>query len=309
MSPIAPRVTVSVVIPCYNLGQFLEEAVRSVWESHFPGVEVIVVDDGSTEPLPLTALKDMAAQFDATDRFSVIRQNNQGVSAARNTGIQRAAGAYVLPLDADDKVRPGFLAHAAQVLDSEPEVGVVYGHLQRFGVESDLWEFSEFNEAQMLMENQVPVCAVARKKAWADCGGFDSHVMAHEDWEFWINVMRHGWKFRLIREIVVDYRARENSEIGKWGNPEVRRDAVAYICRKHRDLYTAHLPEVLAGKELKLLKWETLFAECRGRLVETAEGVRVQEVVIKRLLKEAEERESEMRELRERRWWQGFRRP
>lgn len=107
---------VSVVIPCYNQARYLDECISSVLEQSFGSFEIIVVDDGSNNPEDISLL-------DHADypRTTLLRQANQGPSAARNAGIRKARGKYILPLDADDKIAPRFLELCVGVMERNPE--------------------------------------------------------------------------------------------------------------------------------------------------------------------------------------------
>src|SRR5271157_928118 len=113
---------VSVVIPCFNHGEFLPEAVESVTALQRDDVELIVVDDGSDDERTRKEMDALPAQA-----IKVIRQENKGLAAARNAGIAISKGEYVLPLDADNRLHPGYIEHGVRILDSNPHVGVVYG--------------------------------------------------------------------------------------------------------------------------------------------------------------------------------------
>src|SRR5262245_34012598 len=130
--PETPRV--SVIVPCYNLGQYLDEAVASVLAQTYQNFEILVVDDGSTEPLTQALLADYSRP-----KTSVIRIPHAGVSAARNAGLARARGAYFCALDADDRLEPSFLEKTVAALDADPAVTFVSCWLRTFGDEE--WEW------------------------------------------------------------------------------------------------------------------------------------------------------------------------
>ena len=112
---------VSVVIPCYNQGAFIDDAVNSVLAQTFSDFEIIIVNDGSTD-----ATTNALLERYSRPKTTVIHTENQGVCAARNTAIKAAAGKYILPLDADDKIEPTYLEKAVNVFDNHPETGVVW---------------------------------------------------------------------------------------------------------------------------------------------------------------------------------------
>jgi len=119
---------VSIIIPCYNQGRYLAESIGSVLASDFTELEIIVVDDGSTEPETRRIL-DMLEY----PKTRLIRRANGGLAAARNSGIAEAQGRYILPLDADDRIGPEYLGQAVAALEADPQLGVVYCRAERFG--------------------------------------------------------------------------------------------------------------------------------------------------------------------------------
>src|ERR687885_795015 len=110
---------VSVVIPCYNQAHFLGEAIESVLAQSYPHFEIVVVDDGSTDNT-----SEVAARYPGV---RCIRQNNQGVAAARNTGIRESNGSYLVFLDADDRLLPEALEVGLEQLKVHPECAFVSG--------------------------------------------------------------------------------------------------------------------------------------------------------------------------------------
>ena len=112
--------TVSVVITCYNQGQYLEECINSVTNSDYPNIEIILVDDGSEDTFTQKTLDKLDS-----GKIRIIRQNNQGVCAARNNGIAAASGKYILPLDADDKIAETYISKAVEILAQNPQIGIV----------------------------------------------------------------------------------------------------------------------------------------------------------------------------------------
>ncbi|HEY8019698.1 MAG TPA: glycosyltransferase [Thermoanaerobaculia bacterium] len=238
-APASGSARLSVVIPCYDQGELLIEAVASVERSVEEACELIVVNDGSRQPRTLEVLDRLRRAG-----YRIVDQANAGLAAARNRGVALAAGSYVLPLDADNRLRPGFVPAALAILEAAPEVGVVYGNRHDFGLRNGTVEVPDFNLASLLLFNTIDACALLRKEMWSACGGYDPRAPAWEDWELWIAGAERGWLLRHLPVVGFDYRVRPGSMITAVDDEE-RRRLYAYIIAKHRDLYGSRLPEIL----------------------------------------------------------------
>ncbi|MGD0281091.1 MAG: glycosyltransferase, partial [Dissulfurispiraceae bacterium] len=249
-------VKASIVIPCYNHGQYLREALESALRSDFDGYEVIVVDDGSTDEDTLSIIEELKSQLNRRQNVTFLRQENQGLAAARNNGIMAARGEYILPLDADNRIRPNYLRKAIEILDNDPSIGVVYAYAKYIGEKNGFWEFPAFDARKLLLGNFVEACSVLRKSVWEDCNGYDPDmgIMGYEDWDLWIGAMERGWKFHLIKEALFDYRIVKGSMIAGCNVTENRRHLIKYICNKHRDTYVKNLGYVVAEKDVSVLE-------------------------------------------------------
>ena len=223
---------VSVVIPCFNHGEFLPEAVASVPVASRDDVELIVVDDGSTDKRTRQEMDKLEAQG-----VKVIRQENRGLAAARNAAITASNGEYIFPLDADDRMRSGWIDSALEILESEPEVGVVYGHAECFGTRQGRWETGPFDASRLLGANYIPAIALFRRPIWEQNGGYDRTmpVQGFEDWDFWLGALEHGWQFLYIPEVFFEYRQTTESMTARMRGFE---DQIGeFIGRKHGLLY------------------------------------------------------------------------
>jgi glycosyltransferase involved in cell wall biosynthesis len=201
LSPGQPLI--AVVIPCYNYGMYITEAVESVKAQTLSNVELIVVDDGSTDPLTVQILSELAAK----GGVNVIRQPNRGLSAARNTGIRSTSARYIVCLDADDRIEPTYLEKAVAVLESRPDVGIAYSWARLFGDEDYIWVTEPADAVRLLEYNHIPVSAVFRREAWQLVGGFDETMrIGYEDWEFWLRIMSLGYRGWLIPEPLFAHR-------------------------------------------------------------------------------------------------------
>ena len=196
------RPRVSVVIPCFNQGGFLHQAILSVFDQTFTDFEIVIVDDGSTDP-------STVAVIDALDlpRVSVIRQENGGLPNARNTGIRASVGEYVVTLDADDMLAETYLEELAAVLDRAPNAGYAHCWAELFGDFQAVWATRPPNPYQLLLSNSVVGCVMLRRSAWEDAGGYDeSMVHGNEDWDLWIRLSAAGWGSVQVEKPLFRYR-------------------------------------------------------------------------------------------------------
>jgi glycosyltransferase involved in cell wall biosynthesis len=223
---------VSVVMPCYNHGEFLAEAVQSVTDLGRPDFELIVVDDGSTDERTRNEIDALVAQG-----INVIRQQNKRLGAARNAGVLASHGEYLLPLDADDRLRAEWIDTGIGILDSDSHVGVVYGDAQCFGTRTERWHVGPFDSERLLNWNFIHASAIYRRSVWEQNNGYDTTmpVQGLEDWDFWLGALEHGWRFVYLPEVFFDYRRHEQSMITRTAAFE---DQIKeFIARKHGLLY------------------------------------------------------------------------
>lgn len=191
----SPEYGVSVVIPAFNYARYLPEAIASALAQPYSPLEVIVVDDGSTDETP-------AVLAGITDpRLRVIRQQNAGLSAARNTGIREARHPFIAFLDADDRWAEGFLPTTMSRFRELPDhFAIVATGSQRMTVDGHLVEqpHTLVNPPQtlsardfILLNRMFPSAVVARRSVLLECGGFDTELRSSEDRDMWIRITTH----------------------------------------------------------------------------------------------------------------------
>jgi GT2 family glycosyltransferase len=238
-------VDLSIVIPCHDDGEFLVEAVASAERSAAERTELLVVNDGSREPRTLEVLAVLRRAG-----YRVIDQQQAGLAAARNRGCSEARGRYLLPLDADNRLRPELPREAVAVLDREPGVGVVYGDRAEFGCRSGRVEAAEFDLDGLLRANFIDACAVLRREVWEQCGGYDGAMPAQgwEDWDLWIGAAERGWRFHRLPGVTFDYRVRPGSMASRLLSAEVGTAVRLHMIDKHHDLYRRRLPGLLTAQ-------------------------------------------------------------
>ena len=185
-----PSARVAVVVPCFNGGALVSEAVASIAEPE--PVELVVVDDASTDPVTLAAL---AALEQAGTR--VLRlEANAGLAGARNAGVAATAAPYVFPLDADDLLLPGVLTKAADRLDAAPAAVACVGDYQEFGGSSVTRAVpARLDPYRVAYTNEYPVLSLFRRTALERLGGWRDPFPAHrgyEDWNLWMDLAQEG---------------------------------------------------------------------------------------------------------------------
>jgi glycosyltransferase involved in cell wall biosynthesis len=234
---------VSIVITCYNLGAYLEEALQSALAQTGADFEVVLVDDGSTDPATVALLDRLPAH----PQLRVLRTANQGVARARNHGIAMATGDYILPLDADDRILPEYLAQAAPVLDQRPEVGFVGCHYRTFGERDAEYRPSDYTLPGLLVENTVPIASLFRRSCWEQVGGYSADV-AIEDWDFWLSILELGYIGIVIPEILFEYRVRANSRHGENQQLDAYQRTRELLYERHHTSYERYARDVFLSQ-------------------------------------------------------------
>lgn len=229
---------VSIVIPIFNQAKFLVETFESVMNSTFRQIEIIIVDDGSKDSSAEVALK-LKEKF--PEKVSVILQENAGPAKARNEGIKKASGKYVLPLDGDDLISPTYIESAVKILDHNPDVKVVYSEAEKFGDKNGKWKLKPFSLKALALDNMIFVSAFYRKKDWELAGGYDERMTwGWEDWEFWINLLKTGGKVVKLPETGFYYRIRKNSR-RKSTNKASKQKTIDLINSKHFEFLNSQI--------------------------------------------------------------------
>ena len=138
---------------------------------------------------------------------------NSGPGRARNTGVTAASGRFILPLDADNRVRPEGVTRAIDFLERNPDVDVVYGDVEFFGGKTGVESVPDFDLRRLLTWNYIYASSLFRKTSWERFGGFDDDraTQGYEDWDFWCRIAFNGGKLYHVHEILHEYRVRTDS--------------------------------------------------------------------------------------------------
>jgi glycosyltransferase involved in cell wall biosynthesis len=204
-----------VIIPAYDVADFIGDALDSVFAQTFTDYEVIVVNDGSPDTLEL---EQALAPY--MSRIVYLKQENRGVSAARNTAIAAARGSLLAFLDGDDVWLPNYLEVQVAHILADPAIDVLYPNVQMFGGSSETGE--EFMticpsngevtfERLLLQECNVSNCSIARRETIVRAGGFDESLRSVEDFYLWLSVIKQGGRIDYDRTVLARDRRRNDS--------------------------------------------------------------------------------------------------
>lgn len=228
---------VTLIIPCYNDGKYIMEALQSLYNQTLLPEKIIIVDDGSN-----TDTKKIL-NFINHPLVHIVYQENKGVSAARNYAISLAQTDYIVNLDADDYYEPTFIEKAVELLNNNDHVVAVSSYCRTFREDKtiDIIKPLGGNLKDFIVINNGRASAMFRKKCWEVVGGFDEKMQAgYEDWEFWIAVLKLGGHLHIIKEVLSHYRikavSRDQNALKKH-DFELRQ----YIYLKHKEVYQEYL--------------------------------------------------------------------
>jgi glycosyltransferase involved in cell wall biosynthesis len=252
----APRIagepSVSIIVPCFNYGRFLGEAIESALaQTHLP-LEVIVIDDGSTDDS-----REVAARY--VPAIDLLTQPNRGLVAVLNRGVGVAKGEYFVILSADDVLRPMYVETLLAALLERPDAAYAYGEMEYFGAKTGVFPAKPFSPALLLAGNYINASALTRRADALAVGGFQPNARnAWEDWDFWLRLLESGRYGVPVSEPLLRYRRHPTTS----RNPPSRWSALKAlraVAAMHPELY-ARRPHVI--RELLLLA-----ALVTGRLV------------------------------------------
>ncbi len=195
---------ISIVVSCFNYGHFLDEAIDSALEQTFEDFEILVVDDGSTDP----ETKSVLADFERPKTRVIRLAENRGAPVARNVGVRASSGRYACALDADDRLHPRYLEKTKALLDEDRDdrLGFVTTWLKKFGTESEVIKPEEYDPLRLAVANSLHATSLFRRQVWEEVGGYREHLAGYEDWNLWLNLVAAGYRWAVVPEVLLDYR-------------------------------------------------------------------------------------------------------
>ncbi len=193
---------VSIIIPCYNYGRFLAEAVESALSQTLPAAEILIVDDGSTDDS-----LDVARTLAAFPGVRLIEQSNQGAVATFNAGIRASVGEYFVVLSADDRLDPYFLERTVPRLREHADAAYVYTAYRMFGARRRSLPALPYSARRLRLRPYISATALVRRSAFDEVGGFPTTMAGGvEDWDFFLSLAQRDRRAVAIPEILFHYR-------------------------------------------------------------------------------------------------------
>lgn len=200
--------TVSLVLPTYNQAHYLPAALDGVFAQTYPHYELIVVNDGCTDETP-----SILADYHQRYEFTIIEQENQGLPTALNAGFSGAQGEYLTWTSSDNVMLPEMLATLVSVLDTHPDVGLVYADwevIDETGQVIAIAHSIEYDRHLLLMDNYINACFLYRRKCQEKVGCYDPRMRGGEDWDYWLRISRF-YKMVHVSKPLYQYRVHSAS--------------------------------------------------------------------------------------------------
>ena len=197
---------VSVIIPCYNSGKTISRAIESILIQTWENIELIIVNDGSTDKSTINLL----SSFSANPSINVYSQNNHGLAAARNSGIRISNGYFILPLDSDDWLDPNAIKIMVDVYRKSIPNSIVFSDIKLEGNRHNI-KTTFSNPLEQMFSNQLPYCMLFTKEVLVSVNGYDENLLhGLEDWDLNIRLLINRFNFVKINNPVFHY----------WVDPE-----------------------------------------------------------------------------------------
>ncbi|WP_312321547.1 glycosyltransferase family A protein [Soonwooa sp.] len=230
---MTPNQLISIIVPCYNQSQYLDECLQSVLDQTYQNWECIIVNDGSKDDTEEIALKWIVKD----NRFKYISKENGGVASARNYGIRKCKGEWILPLDGDDKINIEYLSKAQTFFTKD--IDLIYSNSEFFGEVTGVWNLENYNYFNLLQSNMIFCSAFFRKTSWEKASGYDPKLIyGYEDWEFWISILNENSKVIKLDYLGFYYRRKLESRDILINKDVTKKDkSYNYIYTKHLDKY------------------------------------------------------------------------
>ncbi|WP_255748634.1 glycosyltransferase [Pontibacter liquoris] len=242
VTPISSNDILSVVVPYFNMGKYIDDTIDSIKNSSVVRKQIIIVNDGSTDEASLAKL----LPYRSDPSINVIDVPNGGLGSARNIGAERAEGEYLAFLDADDKVDPKYFEKSIKVLRQHRNVHFIGAWTQYFEGSNKIWPTFSPEPPLILYHNLINSSALVYRRSSFLAAGANDQLMPFqglEDYDSVISLIGKGFKGVVLPEILFNYRVRKDSMIRGISN-EKKLILLEYTCKKHKEFYSTFAIEL-----------------------------------------------------------------
>ncbi len=223
---------VSIIITVYNKSEYLKEAIDSALNVNYENIEIIIIDDGSTD----SSLNILNNYRENKQIRIILNETNRGIVFARNKAINQAKGKFIIQLDADDTIHSEFIRKATPYFDDN-DIGIVYGDTYFFGGKNGHFDLGEYSLKKQLSTNQIVITALFKRTDFLKTNGYDNlFSIGYEDWDFWLSIIGLNKKVVQLNIPSLNYRFiydSRNNSISKENLFKIRNN----IFKKHFKLY------------------------------------------------------------------------
>jgi glycosyltransferase involved in cell wall biosynthesis len=235
---------ISVIIPCFNHGLYINEAINSVINQSYSNWEIIVINDGSTDNETINILNSIVE----TEKIKILNTANSGLASARNIGVKYSSGEFILPLDADDKIGSEFLQKAIDIISNNSNIKIVFSFAEYFGKKSGLINLPDYSFDQMLRQNLIFCTALFRRTDFDKVNGYNVNMLyGWEDWDLWLSILNNGGEVKRIPEVLFYYRQHDVSMLSSIDKSiEKRQYLENKLIENHLNLYKSFFKEPLS---------------------------------------------------------------
>lgn len=232
---------VSIIVPCYKQAEYLSETLDSVLAQTYPDWECVIVNDGSPDNT-----EEIASQYLEKDRrYKYVSQDNKGLATARNVGIANSNGEFILPLDADDLIAPSYIEKAINHFIQFPETKLVYCKAETFGWKTGCWDLPPYEYEKFIWDNCIFCSAIYRRSDYDKTVGYNQNMVhGHEDWDFWLSLLKKDDDVYRIDEVLFYYRVKEVSMVTELANHHLRENLVQ-LYKNHTEIYDSYKENII----------------------------------------------------------------
>lgn len=232
---------VSIIVPCYKQAEYLPETLDSVLSQNYSNWECVIVNDGSPDNTEEVA----RCYLEKDPRFKYVKQENRGVSSARNSGIANSNGEFILPLDSDDLIAPSYLEKCIDRFISSPETKLVYCKAEKFGKEKGIWDLPPYHYDSFIWDNCIFCSAMFKRIDYEITGGYNENMVnGNEDWDFWLTFLKKDDVVYRIDEVLFFYRVKDVSRTTMLTHC-FNQENLIQLCKNHSDIYDPYKERVV----------------------------------------------------------------